>query len=164
MKKSLLIAACLLFLYGCNPNNPTPGNPSPNTPSTPVLNSTEQSLVGVWYLKRNEDTTVYTGAPNTVTIDSTYTTAAYVEFKNTNTSAAAEPNDEYLDCLDGSGLSTLGQTSGTGIINSFWYYDENAQRLNVFGLQYEIKQLTSNILVVKYQLNINTAKTFYFTH
>lgn len=158
--RNLIAVLLILVITGCTQQN----TPVPQGLSTtgPTMDSTEALLEGVWYLRSKADSlwadTALYHSELIVT-----NTGAYTEFKSSVSPGISELSNLYMDCTDGSVLSTIGMNLGNGLSSTYWYYNENAQRLIVTGLQYQITLLTADSLVVYYG-TAQSNKTFYFTH
>ena len=150
LKKQLfLFSLCAFLLVACKKSKPVFG-----------LNSTEKQVAGIWYVTKQIDSQqVFT--PGGVLIgdttktfyktDISFTSADYINFKSSENSYNSTLDDFLLNCVDASfGLSTGSASAHDGGVNNstFWYYDENSEKLFVGLASYDIVQVTSNTLIL----------------
>lgn len=162
MKK--LITIPLLLVIACS--KPSAG-PAAKSTATPVLNATESTLVGTWYLRVLSDSITINGVDTLQLSTTGYTTAAYVEFKESASDGVLNLSADYKDCTDGFVLSNFGTNVGAGSTGTYWQYNEGPGLLIVSGFNYSILYQSADTLVVQHQMpqyQYNKRRTFLFSH
>lgn len=153
--KQILIILSTVMLFSCNKSdNGNSGNNNPNN----NLNSTEQKILGTWYLKKEADTTIIWGDLDTIQTK-TYTSfpsKLYITFKSTSNVNGVQCGPQGKDFEDFCGMS-LPNINGyarsigaiTTVMQLCWYFNTTNNRLTLAGGSPEIISISNNALVLR---------------
>lgn len=143
----------MLFLYSCKKSN---SESSVNS----TMNTTERQLVGTWKVTSEADTTIVNGKvifPVTTTYTPSGTTAPFIQFTNKQYSTLVN----YFMCNDAARLGTFPNDHYIYYTPEplSWYYDTTKHVVQIEDGAYSIVSLTSNALVLKQIISIDTLGT-----
>jgi len=136
MKKHIIIAISLLTLAACTKKS------SSTSSSTSTLNATETSLIGTWYLQKEQDSIGHVDY-------SGYSTSNYIQF----TSTVLNATTGYLTFNDGCLIVTdiVQPPANVGVATVLWYYNATTNFLVLNTIQFTIVSLSSSSLILNCQ-------------
>ena len=140
MKNLIIIAVCLLTLSIASCSKSNSSSSSNNNSNGTTLNSVENQLVGTWYEVSSRDSaynkdTTYTG----------YNSSYYIQFS----SQGGQFGGHNLLSCTWTFTPTAPANSGYAT-SSYWYYDNSTKYLVFNSIQFNIKLLTTNQLVLRF--------------